>query len=123
MKTGFVRGAVAAVALQLAVFTATALTAVPSWSAETTVMIDNFTFAPQQLTVQVGTTVTWTNEDDIPHNIVSSARGAFKSKVMDTEGKYSFTFTNPGSFEYFCALHPHMKGTIVVEGTPGPKAP
>ena len=90
---------------------------------EMEVKIGNFVFEPQNLIVQVGTKVTWVNEDDLPHNVVSSARGVFKSKVMDTEEKYTFTFTTPGSFEYFCALHPHMKGTIVVEGSPGPKAP
>jgi len=97
--------------------------AIPAAADEVEVRIDNFVFNPAQLTVKPGTTVTFVNEDDIPHNVVSSARGVFKSKVMDTDQKFSFTFATPGSFEYFCALHPHMKGTIVVEGTPGPKAP
>ena len=122
VRTTITRRRISGAAILVAALAAAGLPGQAS-AEEVEVRIDNFTFAPQQLTVQVGTTVTWTNEDDIPHNIVSSARGAFKSKVMDTEGKYSFTFTNPGSFEYFCALHPHMKGTIVVEGTPGPKAP
>src|SRR5438067_5393373 len=68
---------------------------------EMEVKIGNFVFEPQNLIVQVGTKVTWVNDDDIPHNVVSSARGVFKSKVMDTEEKYTFTFTTPGSFEYF----------------------
>jgi plastocyanin len=81
------------------------------------VTIDNFVFGPQKLTVKAGTTVTWTNRDDIPHTV--AAIGKFKSKVMDTDESYSFTFTTPGEYEYFCSLHPHMTGTIVVEGTAG----
>jgi amicyanin len=78
------------------------------------VKIDNFAFAPPTLTVKAGTTVTWRNEDDIPHTITSSAR-VFKSKALDTDDSFSFTFNDAGSYEYFCSLHPHMKGTIVVE--------
>jgi plastocyanin len=78
------------------------------------VKIDNFTFAPSTLTVKAGTNVTWRNEDDIPHTIASSAR-LFKSKALDTDDSFSFTFNDAGSYEYFCSLHPHMKGTIVVE--------
>jgi plastocyanin len=81
---------------------------------EATVTIDNFTFAPAQLTVKAGTTVTWRNQDDIPHTVASSAR-LFKSKALDTDDSFSFTFKDPGSYEYFCSLHPHMKATIVVE--------
>ena len=76
--------------------------------------IDNFTFAPQRLTVKAGTTVRWKNEDDIPHNIVSTGK-LFRSKVLDTHDSFSFTFTVPAVYEYFCALHPHMTGRIVVE--------
>jgi plastocyanin len=82
------------------------------------VAIDNFVFGPQRLTVKAGTTVTWTNRDDIPHTVASKTR-AFKSKVMDTDESFSFTFSTPGEYEYFCSLHPHMTGTIVVEGTTG----
>ncbi len=81
--------------------------------AETTVTIDNFTFAPAQLTVKVGDTVTWSNHDDIPHTVVSA--GKFRSKAMDTDGTFSFTFTAAGEYKYFCSLHPHMTGTIKVE--------
>ena len=77
------------------------------------VMIDNFTFEPAQLTVKVGTTVTWTNRDDIPHTVVSA--GKFRSKAMDTDGNFEFTFTSAGEYKYFCSLHPHMTGTIKVE--------
>jgi plastocyanin len=80
---------------------------------DTKVMIDNFTFEPAQLTVKVGTTVTWTNRDDIPHTIVSA--GKFRSKTMDTDGTFSFTFTTAGEYKYFCSLHPHMTGTVKVE--------
>ena len=77
------------------------------------VNIDNFTFEPAQLTVKVGTTVTWTNRDDIPHIVVSA--GKFRSKTMDTDGTFSFTFTAPGDYKYFCSLHPHMTGMVKVE--------
>jgi len=80
---------------------------------DTKVMIDNFTFAPAQLTVKIGTTVTWTNRDDIPHTVVSA--GKFRSKAMDTDGSFSFTFTDAGEYKYFCSLHPHMTGTVRVE--------
>jgi plastocyanin len=78
------------------------------------VTIDNFTFAPKTLTVKAGTTVTWRNEDDIPHTVASSTR-VFKSQPLDTDDRFSFTFTEPGSYEYFCSLHARMTGTIVVE--------
>ena len=80
---------------------------------DTKVMIDNFTFEPAQFTVKVGTTVTWTNRDDIPHTVVSA--GKFRSKTMDTDGTFSFTFTTAGEYKYFCSLHPHMTGTVKVE--------
>ena len=82
------------------------------------VKIDNFTYNPQQITVKAGTTVTWVNHDDIPHTVTSKT-GAFRSKAMDTDDKFSFTFATPGSFPYFCALHPHMTGSIVVEASTG----
>src|ERR1700704_6891787 len=108
-----------ATALALAVFAAaTALPAASAHAAETEVKIDNFAFAPQRVVVKPGTTVTWINEDDIPHTVASSTK-LFKSRVLDTADKFSFTFTTPGVFEYFCSLHPHMTGTIVVEATTG----
>jgi plastocyanin len=81
---------------------------------DATAKIDNFTFAPARLTVKAGTTVTWRNKDDIPHTVTSAAR-LFKSKALDTDDSFSFTFTEPGTYEYFCSLHPRMTGTIVVE--------
>ena len=77
------------------------------------VTIDNFTFTPPELTVKVGDTVTWTNRDDIPHTVVSA--GKFRSKALDTDNSYSFTFTEAGDYKYFCGLHPHMTGMIKVE--------
>jgi plastocyanin len=82
-------------------------------AAETKVSIDNFTFSPTSITVKVGDTVTWTNRDDIPHVIVSA--GKFRSKALDTDNSFSFTFTAAGDYPYFCSLHPHMTGTIKVE--------
>jgi len=84
-----------------------------------TVSIDNFSFAPQTLTVKAGTTVTWTNRDDIPHGIGSSNNAFKKSVALDTDDSFSFTFTTPGTYQYFCYLHPHMVGSIVVEAATG----
>jgi amicyanin len=80
----------------------------------TTIAIDNFTFGPNVLTVKAGTTVTWVNRDDIPHTIVDKNRKVFRSKVLDTEETFSFTFAQPGTYDYFCGLHPHMTGQVVV---------
>jgi amicyanin len=96
------------------------LAATPVWAADA-VKIGNFTFGPQDLKVKAGTTITWTNEDDIPHTVVSPNN--FRSKVLDTDGTYSFTFTTPGTYKYFCSLHPHMTGTIVVEAATGSVTP
>jgi plastocyanin len=89
------------------------LGAAHAYADDANVTIDNFTFAPAQLTVKVGTTVTWTNHDDIPHTIVSA--GKFRSKTLDTDNSFSFTFTAAGDYTYFCSLHPHMTGMIKVE--------
>ena len=77
------------------------------------VKIDNFTFGPAEVTVMVGTTITWTNRDDIPHTVVSTDK-AFKSKVLDTDEKFSSAFRTPGTFSYFCSIHPKMTGKVVV---------
>lgn len=86
----------------------------PAAAEEVTISIDNFTFGPAEVTVAPGTTVTWVNNDDIPHTVVDKKQ-AFRSKVLDTEGKFSFTFMTPGEFTYFCSLHPHMIGKVVVK--------
>lgn len=78
------------------------------------VQIANFTFKNPVVTVKPGTTVTWTNADDIPHTVVSKD-GVFKSKVLDTGDHFSFTFAKAGQFGYFCSLHPHMTGTVIVK--------
>jgi len=78
------------------------------------VKIDNFSFGPQTLTVSVGTTVVWTNRDDIPHTVVSTD-GVFKSKVRDTDEKFSYTFNKAGTYPYFCSVHPKMTGKVVVQ--------
>ena len=83
-------------------------------AANADVKIDNFSFAPQTLTVAVGTTVTWTNRDDIPHTVVSTD-GVFKSKVRDTDEKFSYTFDKPGTYPYYCSVHPKMTGKVVVQ--------
>ncbi len=87
-----------------------------------TISIDNFTFAPATLTVKAGGSVRWVNRDDIPHAI-ASATGAFtKSNALDTDDTFSFTFTTPGTYKYFCYLHPQMVGSIVVEAATGSAA-
>jgi amicyanin len=78
------------------------------------VTIDNFSFTAPELTVAVGTTVKWVNHDDIPHNVVASNK-AFRSKPLDTDDAYSFTFASAGSYDYFCGLHPKMQGKIIVK--------
>ncbi|HYA05383.1 MAG TPA: cupredoxin family copper-binding protein [Xanthobacteraceae bacterium] len=119
----------AALAAALGACTAAGLAAVvlPGWAQDAnpaaTVSIDNFTFNPPTLTVQVGTTVTWTNKDDIPHGI-AAANNAFKrSQALDTGDSFSFTFATPGTYQYFCYLHPHMTGTVVVVPATGSNAP
>ena len=83
----------------------------PAAAAE--VKIDNFSFGPAAITVSVGTTVTWINHDDIPHTVVSTDK-VFKSKVLDTDEKFSYTFTKAGEYPYFCSIHPKMTGKVVV---------
>ena len=78
------------------------------------VKIDNFSFGPATLTVPAGTTVTWTNRDDIPHTVVSTD-GDFKSKVLDTDDKFSFRFAKAGTYPYFCSIHPKMTAKVIVQ--------
>lgn len=104
------------VATALLVAESTNVAATPQQPAPATahVRLDNFSFGPATLTVAVGTIVTWTNRDDIPHTVVSTD-GVFKSKVLDTDEQFSYTFATPGTFPYFCSIHPHMTGRIVVQ--------
>jgi plastocyanin len=83
-------------------------------AANAEVKIDNFSFGPETLTVAVGTTVTWTNRDDIPHTVVSTD-GVFKSKVRDTDEQFAYTFAKAGTYPYYCSVHPKMTGKIVVQ--------
>jgi plastocyanin len=116
------RKSVCIVALLATVMVATLLLSAgsPGSSANTAepasaeVKVDNFSFGPATLTVAVGTTVTWTNRDDIPHTIVSTDK-VFKSKVLDTDEKFSFTFSKAGTYPYFCSIHPKMTGSVVVQ--------
>jgi plastocyanin len=120
------RSALVAAALGAATATALAAVVLPGWADNAAqggaVSIDNFTFGPQTLMVKAGTTVTWTNKDDIPHGIASANNAFTKSKALDTDDSYSFTFTTPGTYQYFCYIHPHMTGTVVVEAASGSNA-
>ena len=87
----------------------------PVGASNAEVVIDNFSFLPKEITVPVGTTVTWTNHDDVPH-VVASADDQFKkSAALDTDESFSHTFTAAGSYTYFCSIHPHMTGKIIVK--------
>jgi plastocyanin len=79
----------------------------------TEVKIDNFSFGPD-LTIAAGTTITWTNHDEVPH-VVASDTNIFKSKVLDTDDRYSYTFTKPGTYLYYCTVHPKMTAKVVVK--------
>lgn len=85
-------------------------------AAPVTVAINDFAFAPRDLSVAVGTIVTWVNHDDVPHTATSSdGPASFDSRALDTDERFSFTFTTPGTYQYYCKAHPHMRGTVVVK--------
>ena len=107
------RGLVVALLLGPVIGAMLAFGAVAAQDATDVITIDNFTFTPKELTVAVGTTVKWVNHDDIPHTVVEVDK-KFRSKALDTDDSYSFTFTTPGTFDYFCSLHSKMTGKIVV---------
>jgi plastocyanin len=109
--------------LVAALAAATILTAVTGRAEDANVKIDNFTFEPQVLTIKAGTTVTWKNVDDIPHTVASKTPKLFKSKALDTDDSFSFTFKEAGTFDYFCSLHPHMTGTVKVEAAASENPP
>ena len=117
------RSALIAAGLGAATATMLAVVVLPGWAdtatQASTVSIDNFTFGPQTLTVKAGTTVTWTNKDDIPHGVAWVNDIFTRSKAMDTDDSSSFKFTTPGTYQYFCYVHPHMTGTIVVQANNG----
>jgi plastocyanin len=120
-RSGWIAGLATAVMVALVVLLSAgspnaAANAQQAGPAMAEVKIDNFSFGPATLTVAVGTTVTWTNRDDIPHTVVSTDDPkAFKSKALDTDDKFSFTFAKPGTYPYFCSLHPKMTAKIVVQ--------
>jgi plastocyanin len=97
------------------VHSGTTFAATPEGNApsEVAIKIDNLSFSPVIITVPVGTTIRWTNRDDIPHTVVSEDK-AFKSKVLDTDEGFTYTFTKSGTYSYFCSIHPKMVGKIVV---------
>jgi plastocyanin len=108
------RGLVVALLLGPVVGAMLAFAAVAAQDASDVITIDNFTFTPKELTIAVGTTVKWVNHDDIPHTVVNKDK-VFRSKALDTDDSYSFTFTSAGTFDYFCGLHPHMVGQVIVK--------
>jgi plastocyanin len=112
-----VAGAVCVMAMMLGVSAGSPAGQAPQKPAGTPQMvkIDNFTFAPGAVTVPAGTTVQWVNRDDIPHTVVSDDKTTFKSKALDTDDNFSYTFSKPGTYPYFCSIHPKMTGKVVVE--------
>ena len=80
-----------------------------------TVHIANFTFTQPTITVRPGTTVTWINDDDIPHTVVAADNKTFRSKVLDSGDRFTFTFATAGVYGYYCSIHPHMTGKVVVK--------
>jgi plastocyanin len=116
MRMSLVRAAIAAGLLGCA--TGITLGAAFAGADDVAVKIHDFTFMPKSVTVKAGTVVTWTNQDDIPHTVTSTTQ-QFRSKALDTDDKFTFTFSTPGTYEYFCSLHPQMTGIIVVEAATG----
>src|SRR5437868_14024938 len=112
MKSRFIY--LIAIVFALAVLSVPQMNAADS-SAPVEVKIDNFSFSPPTVTIAAGTQVTWTNHDDIPHTVVSDDKTTFKSRALDTDEKFSFTFTKPGTYSYFCSIHPKMTAKVVVQ--------
>jgi plastocyanin len=94
--------------------TATATPQIPAASADVGVTIDNFTYKPQKITVQAGTRVTWINHDDVPHTVTAND-GQFRSGALDSDQKFVHQFDRPGTYPYFCSVHTHMTGTVIVK--------
>ena len=109
------RWGILAVILAVAAIVFPVLTRAAGEPATAEIKIDNFSFAPQTVTVAPGTKVTWTNSDDIPHTVVSDDKTTFKSPALDTDEKFSVTFSKPGTYSYFCSIHPKMTAKIVVQ--------
>jgi plastocyanin len=112
-RSNWILGFVAMVVVLLAIFGAAQTK--PAASATTAqVNIDNFSYSPATLTVKAGTQVTWTNHDDMPHTVTSDDK-SFASKALDTDDKFTFTPAKPGTYTYYCTIHPKMTGKLVVE--------
>jgi plastocyanin len=109
-KTGYILIAIAVAVVAGAGLSGAAAPA----ASDPQVKIDNFTFTPPAITVSAGTTVHWVNHDDIPHTVVSDDK-SFKSKTLDTNDEFTLTFTKPGTYSYFCSIHPKMTGKVVVQ--------
>ena len=116
LRRTFLAGAPAGVLLAVSARAAqAAVEAEITAAAEAQVTIDNFSFSPAELAVAAGTRVTWTNRDDIPHTVTDAATPrAMRSPPLDTGDSFAFTFERPGTYHYFCSLHPHMQGTVIV---------
>lgn len=114
LKTRSLLVAVGSLALILTVVLRSGSAAGQSAQAQPEIQVDNFTFSPETLTVPANSTVIWTNKDDVPH-VIASTDGLFRSKGLDTDDHYSFKFTKPGTYNYFCAIHPKMTGKVVVQ--------
>jgi plastocyanin len=116
MNHAFLRPRTVAASLVLAASLLAGMVAAQSQNkaAAAEVTIDNFSFGPNTQTVAAGTTVRWTNRDDIPHTVVSDDK-SFKSKALDTDEQFTYTFTKPGTYSYFCSLHPKMTAKVVVQ--------
>jgi plastocyanin len=112
---GLAATVVTALALALGTVPSLAATAADKPASSATVKIDNFSFGPATITIPAGSTVTWMNSDDVPHVVTSDDNKMFKSKALDTDDRFSFTFTKPGTYNYYCAIHPKMTAKIVVQ--------
>jgi plastocyanin len=112
---GFAATVVAAFALAQGTVPSLAATVPDKPASSAAVKIDNFSFGPASITIPAGSTVTWTNNDDVPHVVTSDDNKMFKSKALDTDDRFSFTFTKSGTYNYYCAIHPKMTAKIVVQ--------
>jgi plastocyanin len=92
-----------------------AVTAATSGDKKNAIEIKDFMFSPQTLTVKSGDKIIWINRDDEPHTVVSVGKKFQKSSALDTDQEFTITASAPGTYEYFCSVHPKMTGTIVVE--------
>ena len=95
----------------------------PVTAAEITVSMQELAYSPAQLTVAAGDTIVWVNDDGYPHDVVSGLPGRedegqrFQSPMLDEGERFSHTFTEPGTYDYFCSLHPFMLAQVTVGGS------